>query len=223
MKSRVAIALHLTDAQRQRLAALQQAFARACNALAPLVRDTRCWNRVALHHMAYKQLREQFPELGSQMACNAIYSVSRSARLVYQHRASPFNVQRLGDKPLPLLQFSDASPVYFDRHTLSLKDGVLSLFTLDGRMRFDVRMATEVEALLREGRLREVVLARRGDGFELSFAFSQGADEDEDGGGDAVSADPQWPEYLLVTPENQPTPQPLTQLTQQAAALRPNV
>lgn len=210
MKSRASIALHLNDAQRQRLVALQQAFARACNALAPKVRETRCWNRVALHHMAYKQLREQFPELGSQMVCNAIYSVSRSARLVYQHRASPFNVQRLGEGALPLLQFADSSPVYFDRHTLSLKEGVLSLFTLDGRMRFDVRMASDVEALLHEGRLREVVLARRGEGFELSFAFSQGEDEPEAEALEADANGPQWPEYLLVTPDDPSAPRPAT-------------
>jgi hypothetical protein len=44
--------------------------------------------------MAYKPLRERFPQLGSQMACNVIYSVSRAARHVYQHPSSPYNVAR---------------------------------------------------------------------------------------------------------------------------------
>src|SRR3954467_13326101 len=104
-----------------RLAELQAAFAQACNALAPIVQKTRVWNRVALHHMAYKALRAQFPQMGSQMVCNAIYSVSRHSRLMFQTPASPFNIAKLGDKQLPLLKFTDRAPVYFDRHTLSIK------------------------------------------------------------------------------------------------------
>ena len=59
------------------------------SAIAPLVQQTKVWNRVALHHLAYRQLREQFPEMGSQMVCNAIYSVSRTGRLVFQHPPKP--------------------------------------------------------------------------------------------------------------------------------------
>ena len=40
-----------------RLRELQALFAQACNAISPLVQKTRVWNRVALHHMAYKLLR----------------------------------------------------------------------------------------------------------------------------------------------------------------------
>lgn len=77
MKKNLRISLQTSQEQKARLHELQQLFARACNALAPTVRDSRCWNRVVLHHMTYKALREQFPALGSQMACNAIYSVGR--------------------------------------------------------------------------------------------------------------------------------------------------
>ncbi len=42
--------------------------------------QTKVWNRVALHHLMYRNLRDQFPEMGSQMVCNAIYSVSRTCR-----------------------------------------------------------------------------------------------------------------------------------------------
>ena len=98
--------LNVSPEQALKLRRLQQMFALACNSLAPIVRDTKCWNRVALHHMAYRQLREKFPQLGSQMACNAIYSVSRSARAVYQGASSPFNLARWGDKPVPQIQFA---------------------------------------------------------------------------------------------------------------------
>ena len=167
------VPLNATPEQVQRLHALQTGFARVCNALAPLVQQTRVWNRVALHHLSYRQLREQFPEMGSQMVCNAIYSVSRTGRLVFQHPQSPFNLARLGDKPLPLLRFADSCPVYFDRHTLSLKAGQLSMFTLDGRMRFQLTLRAEDEQAFHASKLREIVLARRADGvYELSFLLA---------------------------------------------------
>ena len=184
--------------QFERLCVLQAEFARVCNALAPMVRDTRCWNRVALHHMAYKTLREQFPAMGSQMVCNAIYSVCRSSRLIYQHPTSPFNVARMGDRPLPLLRFLGTSPVYFDRHTLSVKDGRLSMYTLDGRMRFDLALSAADEAAFHGSKLREVVLTREaGDAFVLSFRLGDAdvpppAEEGPEGGLNEI------PEYLMV-------------------------
>ena len=184
--------------QFERLCVLQAEFARVCNALAPMVRDTRCWNRVALHHMAYKTLREQFPAMGSQMVCNAIYSVCRSSRLIYQHPTSPFNVARMGDRPLPLLRFLGTSPVYVDRHTLSVKDGRLSMYTLDGRMRFDLALSAADEAAFHGSKLREVVLTREaGDAFVLSFWLGEAdvpppAEDGAEGGLNEI------PEYLMV-------------------------
>ena len=198
MKSVLRISLNTSPEQAQRLQALQSGFAQVCNALAPLVQQTRVWNRVALHHLAYRQLREQFPEMGSQMVCNAIYSVSRTSRLVFQHPGSPFNLARLGDKPLPLLRFADSCPVYFDRHTLSLKAGQLSLFTLDGRMRFQLALAAQDEANIHAYKLREIVLSRRSDGvYELSFLL---ADPDAPGANaiPAPGEDAEIPEYVMV-------------------------
>jgi hypothetical protein len=193
-----------------RLQSLQLAFAQVCNALAPIVQQTRCWNRVALHHMVYKRLREQFPHMGSQMICNAIYSVSRTSRLVFQHPDSPLNLAKLGNQPLPLLKFGDNCPVYFDRHTLSIKSGELSMYTLDGRMRFQVALNPGDEANFHEKKLREIVLARNAAGvFELAFWFdiapvkalaqkgqseqSQGADVDA-----AMVNGSELPEYVMV-------------------------
>ena len=173
MNTVLRIPLTASPEQLQRLQALQSGFAQVCNALAPLVQQTRVWNRVALHHLAYRQLREQFPEMGSQMVCNAIYSVSRTSRLVFQHPGSPFNLERLGGKPLPLLRFADSCPVYFDRHTLSLKAGVLSMFTLDGRMRFQLALGAQDEAAFHASKLREIVLSRRPDDvYELAFLLA---------------------------------------------------
>jgi hypothetical protein len=172
MNSTLRVPLNTTPEEAVKLQQLQAAFATACNALAPLVQKTKVWNRVALHHMAYKPLREQFPQMGSQLVCNAIYAVSRHSRLVYQSPDSPFNITKLGDKPLPRLHFNETSPVYFDRHTLSLRDGELSMYTLDGRMRFRIGLAAQDEMRFRTNKVREIVLTRSGGGFELVFEFS---------------------------------------------------
>jgi hypothetical protein len=195
MNSTLHVPLNTTSEQFAKLAQLQSAFARACNALSPLVQKTRVWNRVALHHMAYKPLREQFPEMGSQMVCNAIYSVSRHSRLLFQHPQSPFHLAKLGDKALPLLRFTDSCPVYFDRHTLSVKDGQLSMYTLDGRMRFQLALKPEDEANFHHKKLREVVLSRSTQGsFELQFRFSETDDQPSEPEPGAA----ELPEYVMV-------------------------
>jgi len=173
MNSLVSIALSTTAEQTARLRALQIAFAEVCNALVPTVRETRIWNRVTLHHMTYKALRERFPALGSQMVCNAIYSVSRSCRMVFQSAGSPFHLSVLGEKPLPMMRFMDTSPVYFDRHTLSLKSGQVSMYTLDGRMRFQLTLRPEDEAAFHHRKLVEIVLKRSGEAFSLNFRFGE--------------------------------------------------
>lgn len=179
MNSVVRIPLNPTPEQHARLLALQQSFAQVCNALAPMVQQTRVWNRVALHHMAYKGLRERFPALGSQMVCNAIYSVSRAARVVFQAPGSPFHHTRLAHKPLPLLRFTDNCPVYFDRHTLSLKGTKASMYTLDGRMRFELALSPEALQAFQSRRLLEIVLQQQNAGFGLTFTFEQAAVQQE--------------------------------------------
>ena len=190
MKSVIRVPLNTTPEQYARLQALQTAFAQVCNALAPEVQRSRVWNRVALHHLHYRTLREKFPALGSQMVCNAIYAVSRTSRLIFQTPASPFSLAKLGNKPLPLMQFADSCPVYFDRHTLSIKANKLSLFTLDGRMHFELTLPEEQLLLFRVAKLKEIVLTRRIDNaYELAFWLEPAELE---------PSQPLIPEYLSV-------------------------
>ena len=131
------------------------------------------------------------------MVCNAIYSVSRTCRMVFQHAQSPFSLNKLADKPLPLLRFSDSCPVYFDRHTLSVKNGQLSMFTLDGRMRFALALKPADEANFNEKKLREIVLSCRADGvYELSFLFDD--EQDKKASELLGSGSSEVPEYVMV-------------------------
>lgn len=176
------VSLNVPPEHRERLLRLQAEFAAACNAVAPVAREHRCWNRVALHHLVYRGLRERFPQLGSQMACNAVYSVARVYRVLTGAPESPWCLERRPDQPLPLVRFQDDAPVYFDRHTLSIKNGVLSMFTLDGRLRFEISLGeADVRRFAGEA-LRDIVLLRIGERFVLQFFFGEkqalpGADE----------------------------------------------
>ncbi len=213
MSSFLRVPVDAPPQQQRRLAALQREFAAACNALLPVAREQRCWNRVALHHLAYRQLRARFPALGSQMACNAIYSVCRACRRVYQDPGSPYHLQRLGGAELPRLKFRDNAPVFFDRHTLSISQGRVSMFTLDGRMRFELGLGPDDETRFRTRKLREIVLSSERGRYWLTFVFAS-----DDAGGEPTDADAasQWPEYVLVapgadaapTPDEAPRPQP---------------
>jgi hypothetical protein len=205
MKTTLRVPLNMSPDEAAKLRQLQAVFAKACNALAPVVQKTKVWNRVALHHMAYKPLRAQFPQMGSQMVCNAIYSVSRHSRQMFQAPGSPFNLSKLGDRPLPLLKFTDRAPVFFDRHTLSIKDGQLSMYTLDGRLRFKVGLKAEDEQKFHQMKLREVVLSRAGaerDRFELAFLFSDKDGDDNDNEQPAAQG-AELPEYMLVEDSNE--------------------
>lgn len=202
----IRVPLHTTLEQRARLCELRSVFARVCNELAPQVQQSRVWNRVTMHHLHYRGLRDKFPELGSQMVCNAIYAVSKMSRLIYQHPASPYNVTRRSGQPLPLLKFADGCPVYFDRHTMSIKPGQLSLYTMDGRIRFELALGADKLALFETARLREVVLnERRDQTFELSFYLDSpdGAEHDQAPSDDEMpspegEASASIPEYVSV-------------------------
>lgn len=200
MNFKIRVPITTTPEQVARLAALQAAFAEVCNALAPIVQQTHCWNRVGLHHLAYRSLRERFPQIGSQMVCNAIYSVSRTCRVVLQHPNSPFNIAKHPERPLPLLKFLPSAPVYFDRHTLSLKAGQLSMYTLDGRMRFQVELKPDDQLRFHQEKLHEIILSGGAQGFQLTFAFSSGNGAPEMSAPEPEAA-AEFPEYLLVEPD----------------------
>ena len=171
MDKNFSILLNANPEQISKLENLQKNFIDVCNAIAPVVQETRCWNRVVLHHMVYHKLRAQFPLMGSQMICNAVYSVCRAARVILQHPKSPFYLKDGEEVKLPRIVFLPNSPVYFDRHTLNIKDQSLSMFTLDGRIRFDIQLSkSQYKSFVRD-KLKEVLLLKINQQFYLQFHF----------------------------------------------------
>ena len=166
----IVVPLQTTLEQHAQLCRLRSVFAQVCNELTPEVQRTGVWDRVSLHHLYYRSLREKYPQLGSQMVCNAIYAVSKVCRMIYQNMGQ---LRRTG-LPLPLFSFAPTCPVYFDRHTLSVLSSGLSLFTMDGRVRFALQMPNPELEWFKRAKLIEIVLQERSDHvFELSFQLGE--------------------------------------------------
>jgi hypothetical protein len=118
-------------------------------------------------------MREKFPLLGSQMVCNAIHTVSKASKEIFQDPASRWTAVAKAGQPLPNLKFADTTPVLFDKHTLTLKKNTLSIFTLDGRMHIQINLSETIENKLRNEKLKELSLLRQKNVFYLRFVFSK--------------------------------------------------
>ena len=136
------------------LSALADTYAQACNAIGPLAVEHRCWNRVALHHLAYYPVREQLPALGSQMVCQAVHRVADA------YKALKANKGIAKDKPVPAITFKPTS-VNFDKRTYSVKGDTLSLFTLVGRAKISFVCGQHQRNLLASGVPKEAKLVVR--------------------------------------------------------------
>ncbi|MBW2475572.1 MAG: transposase [Deltaproteobacteria bacterium] len=147
----ISIKLNTDTEQSEQLLALQTAYADACNALVPAVIENRCWNRVALHKLAYYDIRAKSP-LGSQMVCNAIFTVCKA----YKAQAA---LKRIKTE-IPALAFDRAS-VHFDKRTYSIKDGMLSLYTLSGRIKVPMVLGDFQRVRLEPGSPKEAELVFR--------------------------------------------------------------
>lgn len=86
MKRTVSLKLELTPDQVEQLDRLQAAFSAACNLIVRVAAQDKCSNRVKLHHAGYYKIRETSPQLGSQMACNAVHQMSKAYKTLLINR-----------------------------------------------------------------------------------------------------------------------------------------
>lgn len=153
MMRTASIRLEVSAEQAGALAALRTAYADACNRLVPIVREHRLWNRVGLHQRTYNNLREATP-LGSQMCCNAIFSVCKA----YKAQKELGRIRK--DEPIPEIRFDRAS-VHFDNRTYTLKNDAVTLYTLDGRIKVAMRPGEHQRRILESGQPKEAELVLR--------------------------------------------------------------
>lgn len=147
MKRTIAIKLTFSVDEFQAFKRLGDKFSAACNHVGQIAFQAKERNRVKLHHLAYYSLREKFPELGAQMACNAIAKTAQALRAL--------------KKPKELL-FKKGCSIHFDKRTYSLKGQSLSLFTLEKRIRLQLEISPFHKYFLEQGIAKEAELVQRG-------------------------------------------------------------
>ena len=124
-------------------------FSTVCNEVSRIAFEKKQKNRVRLHHLCYRDIRNRYPQLGSQMVCNAIAKVSNSYRVLksFPHKA---------------VRFRSSASVHFDKRTYSLKGTTLSLFTHKGRVKVECVLGPYQKKMLESGIVKEAELVRRG-------------------------------------------------------------
>jgi len=160
MRRTVSIKLDTTAEQYAMLISLQKIFNQTCNIVASIAMENRCWNRVALHHLSYDQIRQnQINEhivLGSQMVCNSIKTVC-DAYKVLKIKAT---------ESVPTIVFKQRSSVHFDKRTYSLKGEKISLYTLSGRILVSMNLGEFQRSYLQRGLPKEAeLICKRGQWF----------------------------------------------------------
>lgn len=148
-----------------RLGALQAVFSKAVQLAWEVGHRNDCASRIALHHLAYESIRRAEPKLGAQLACNAIYLASAYLKLAKNRLRQPLLASG-AKKP----DFSKV-PVHFDKHTLTIKNDVLSIYTLDGRARLSLTLPDDLQHLLLTVSVKEILLIVRQEKFFLMFIF----------------------------------------------------
>jgi len=147
MKRTIVIKLDVSQEHDCMLLELQKQFSGACNQAAEIAVKEAKKNRVQLHHASYYTLRKNFQALGSQMCCNAIAKTSQALMAL--------------KRPKEIL-FKQGCSIHFDKRTYSLKENVLSLFTLQGRIRLSLEISSFHQSFLNQGKVKEAELVRRG-------------------------------------------------------------
>jgi IS605 OrfB family transposase len=165
MKRTVSLKLVLLPEQAEQLDALQNVFAAACNLAASLASQNKLTNRINLHHAAYYPIREKFPALGAQMACNAVHQASTAYKTILANRPN------LRQEDWPLVKFNGTSSVHFDKRTYSLRENSLSLFTLTGRIHVSFRTGAFQAAYLAKGKPKEAELVRKHNGWFFNLVL----------------------------------------------------
>lgn len=164
MMRTISIKLILTPDEVSLLKSLQEEYIAACNMIVPEVVKNKCWNRVALHKIVYNQLRS-VTKLGSQMSCNAIFSVCKA----YRSQKELGKIKK--DSPVPDIIFKKRS-VHFDKKTYSLtKQGKLSLYTLEGRIVVPFTIGDYQKKFLEQGIPKEAELIYRANSWYFNLVL----------------------------------------------------
>ncbi|MGE0009536.1 MAG: RNA-guided endonuclease InsQ/TnpB family protein [Candidatus Babeliales bacterium] len=143
----ISIKLITNTEQSRALTRLQKEYNIACTEIASIAYAKQCYNKVALHHLVYYELRRN-TKLGAQMVCNAIRAVSDAI----------YSLKRAKKKVVTNIIFRPTSSVHFDKRTYTIKEDIISLNTLSKRIKVSTHLGEFQREYLKRGTSKEAEL-----------------------------------------------------------------
>lgn len=158
-----AVRLEVSAEDSVKLEETQSLYGKASRLLAEIMREQprgmRPWQRHNLHHAGYRRVRSEIPELGSQLVCNTVRSVSAAAKSWISN-----NPKFLKDDKIELPAFKFANPiVHLDKNTISYSADrkTASIYTTCGRIKATLAPGAFQEEILSSGAWKESNLVFR--------------------------------------------------------------
>ena len=156
----VCIKLQMDSEATRKLSKTRLLYRDACNFLVKYVcRDPneRNWQRYNLHHAAYYDLRSSLPALGSQLACNAIRSVSSAYKTELDN-----HTRKNKTDPIKEIVFKNPS-IHLDKNTIAYREDMTeaTVFTIEGRVKVVLCPGDFQKRLLQSGQRKESNLVYR--------------------------------------------------------------
>lgn len=128
---------------------LKRSFVKACNDVSEVAVREGSRSRTLMHSLAYESIRTKYPELGSQLCCNAIYAVTKIYKQV------DVAVKRRIVRPI---YFADSFPLIYDSRTVSFFEDRISIYTPKGRMHFSIDNGPELLTRIKKVGIKEVLM-----------------------------------------------------------------
>ena len=148
-----AIRVEVSPEQSQTLSDTCDAYLDCCNMVSETVWEHRTISQKMLHRLVYRRLRDEY-HVGAQMAQSSIIRVIGNYRAIKEMHGSPWATSRPE-------YHSPGYDLVWNRDYSILKDGRLSINTLDGRIKLTVDWSHVPEAY-RHGRFGTARLLNRG-------------------------------------------------------------
>ena len=133
-----AVRIEATPDQSQALSDTCAAYLGCCNMVSRTAWERRSISQKALHQLVYRRLRDEY-HVGAQMACSSMNRVIGNYRAIKEMHGSPWAASRPE-------YHSPGYDLVWNRDYSILKDGRLSINTLNGRIKVPVGWAHVPEA-----------------------------------------------------------------------------
>ena len=151
------VLLHVDARQSALLSDTCDAYLSCCNRVSEVAYNSRMLSQKKLSKLVYYELRERY-KVGAQMAQSAIIQVIGNYRAIKESQGSPWKVQPNYTTP--------GYDLVWNRDYSILKDGRLSINTLEGRLKVEVDW-TRIPEEYRHGRFGTARVLKRRDKWML--------------------------------------------------------